>query len=71
MPQGPRQCRKKCAAFLRRGGGSLEERPYDASRGQNRYDAFLNICEKTCQLLSVKKTCSYRSQAGSIGQKPS
>ena len=62
---------KKVRGVSKEGGGSLEERPYDASRGQNRYDAFLNICGKTCQLLSVKKTCSYRSQAGPIGQKPS
>ena len=38
MPQGPRQDRKKCVTFLRGGGGgSSEERPYDVSRGQNRY----------------------------------
>ena len=32
--------RKKCVTFLRGGGwggGSPEERPYDVSRGQNRY----------------------------------
>ena len=29
--------RKKCVTFLRRGGGSPEEHPYDVSRGQNRY----------------------------------
>ena len=28
--------RKKCVTFLR-GGGSPEKRPYDVSRGQNRY----------------------------------
>ena len=28
---------KKCVTFLRGGGGSPEERPYDVSRGQNRY----------------------------------
>ena len=39
MPQGPQQCRKKCATFLTGGGGggAPEERPYDVSRGQNRY----------------------------------
>ena len=37
MPQGPRQNRKKCVTFLRGGGGSPEERPYDVSRGQNRH----------------------------------
>ena len=28
---------KMCVTFLRRGGGSAEERPYDFSRGQNRF----------------------------------
>ena len=37
-PHGSRQSRKKCLTFLRWvGGGSPEERPYDVSRGQNRY----------------------------------
>ena len=32
------QNRKKCVTFLRGGGGgSPEKRPYDVSRGQNRY----------------------------------
>ena len=29
--------RKKCVMFLRGGGESPEERPYDVFRGQNRY----------------------------------
>ena len=29
--------RKKCVTFLRGGGGSPQERPYDVSRGQNQY----------------------------------
>ena len=38
MPQGPQQSRKKCVTFLRGGGGGFsEKRPYDVSRGQNRY----------------------------------
>ena len=43
MPQGPRQYRKKCVTFLRRGGGCPEERPYDVSRGQNRYVTLPNM----------------------------
>ena len=31
--------RKNCVTFLRGGGGSPEERPYDVSREQNRYVA--------------------------------
>ena len=37
IPQGPRQSQKKYVTFLRGGVGSSEERPYDVSRGQNRY----------------------------------
>ena len=37
MPQGSRQSRKKCVTFLKGGGGSPKKRPYDVSRGQNRY----------------------------------
>ena len=35
MPQEPQQSRKKCVTFLR--GGGAKGRPYDVSRGQNRY----------------------------------
>ena len=37
MPQGFQQYRKKRVTFLRGGGESPEKRPYDVSRGQNRY----------------------------------
>ena len=38
MLQGPRQSRKKFVTFLGGvGGGAPEERPYEVSRGQNRY----------------------------------
>ena len=37
--------RKKCATFLRGGGGgSPEECPYDVSRGQNRYVTLPLLC---------------------------
>ena len=39
MPQGSRQSRKKCVTFLKGGERSPEKRPYDVSRGQNRYVA--------------------------------
>ena len=35
---------KKCVTFLRGGGRSPEERPYDVSRGQNQFcNASLNL----------------------------
>ena len=38
MPHGPQQNRKKVRDVSKRGwGGSSDERPYDVSRGQNRY----------------------------------
>ena len=38
LPQGPWQSRKKSVTFLRGGGGCLQKkRPYEVSRGQNRY----------------------------------
>ena len=42
VPQRLQQYRKKCVTFLSGegggvGGGSPDERPYDVSRGQNRY----------------------------------
>ena len=43
MPQGPRQNRKK-VRDVSKGGGSPEERPYDVSRGQNRYVSFPYLC---------------------------